>query len=180
MKPHPVDAHREIVAEMASTWRRLYVHLVWGTKHRLPVIDASREALIGGMCRDKAFKQSCEVLAFGAVEDHVHLLVSMHTTASVAKLVRAMKRATSLEIARIDPRDPPFAWQSGYAVLSVDPREAAVLCGYVERQKAHHAEGNTLGNWEPPLAALDDDPEYTAAPERSEAAPAKSRGRRRG
>ena len=104
----------------------------------------------------------------------------MHTTASVAKLVRAMKSATTLDIERMDPRDPPFAWQSGYAVLSVDPREAAVVRGYIQRQKAHHAEGNTLGDWEPPLAALDDDPEHTAAPERSEAAPAKSRGRRRG
>ena len=159
MNQDPVGALREIVVSMASTWRRLYVHLVWGTKYRLPVIDASREALIGGMCRDKASKQSCEVLAFGAVQDHVHRLVSLHTTASVAKLVRAMKSATTLEIERIDPRDPPFAWQSGYAGLSVDPREAAVVRAYIERQKAHHAEGNTLGDWEPSLAALDDDPE---------------------
>jgi hypothetical protein len=75
---------------------------------------------------------------------------------------------------------PPFAWQSGYAVLSVEPREAAPLRTYIERQKAHHSEGTTRPEWEPPLAALDDDLERTAAPERSEAAPAKSPGRRRG
>lgn len=165
---------------MSSVWRRLYVHLVWGTRHRLPIIDAGRVNLIGKMFRQSALHQDCEVLAFGAVEDHVHLLISLHTTSSVAKLVRAMKSATTTEIERTDARDPPFAWQSGYAVLSVEPDGASVLRGYIERQKQHHAEGMTRAEWEPPLAALDQDPQATRAPERSEAAPAKSRGRRRG
>ncbi len=165
---------------MASIWRRLYVHLIWGTKHRLPVIDPRREDLIARMFHEIARRQDCEMLAFGAVEDPAHQLVSLHTTASVAKLARAMKSATTMEIERVDPRDPPFAWQSGYAVLSVDPSEAAVLRGYIERQKEHHSDGTTRPEWEPPLESLDDDPDQTAAPSRSEAAPAKSPGRKRG
>ena len=141
---------------MSSTWRRLYVHLIWGTKHRLPAIDPLREVLVGRMFQEKARRQYCEMLAFGAVENHVHLLVSLHTTASVAKLVRAMKSSTTSEIERVDPRDPPFAWQSGYAALSVEPNEAAVLRAYIERQKEHHSKGTTRSEWEPPLAALED------------------------
>lgn len=132
------------------------------------------------MVQERARSQYCEMLAFGAVEDHVHLLVSLHTTASVAKLVRAMKSSTTTEIERVDPRDPPFAWQSGYAVLSVEPKDAAVLRAYIEHQKEHHSNGTTRPECEPPLDALEDDLERNAAPSRSEAAPAKSPGRRRG
>jgi len=140
------------------------------------MIDASREDLIVRVFHHKALRKSCELLAFGAEERHVHLLVSLHTTASVAMLVRTVKHQTTTEIERTDPRDPPFAWQSGYAVLSVDPRETAALRHYIQHQKEHHATGTIRPEWEPPLDALDD-PSSTAAPSRSEAAQMKSPGR---
>ena len=94
--------------------------------------------------------------AFGAVPDHVHLLVSLHTTASVVKLVRAMKSATTTEIERADPRDRPFGWQTGYAALSVEPNDAAGLRAYIEHQKEHHSTGATRAEWEPPFELFED------------------------
>ena len=126
------------------------------------MIDASREDLIARVFHHKALRKRCELLAFVAEERHVHLLVSLHTTASVAMLVRTVKHQTTTEIERTDPRDPPFAWQSGYAVLSVDPRETAALRHYIQHQKEHHATGTIRPEWEPPLDALDD-PSSTAA-----------------
>lgn len=141
---------------MSNTWRRLYVHLVWGTKYRLPLIDAPREELIVRVFHQEALRAHSELLAFGAEERHLHALLSLHTTVNVASLVRTVKHQTTSEIERTDPRDPPFAWQSGYAVLSVDPRETAALRRYIQHQKEHHAEGTTRPEWEPPLDLLDD------------------------
>ncbi len=140
---------------MSSTWRRHFVHLVWGTFERLATLDAAREDLVARMIALRARRRGCELLAFGASDDHVHVLLSLHPSQDVAALVRWFKSATTIEIERIDARHPPFRWQAGYGVLSVDPHETAGLREYIDNQRDHHANGTTIPSWEPQLESLD-------------------------
>ena len=80
---------------MASTLTCILVHITFSTRLRVPLIPAAREdalyAFIGGVCR----RVSSPLLAAGGTPDHVHLLVSLHKTIALAKLLLEIKRDTS-------------------------------------------------------------------------------------
>ena len=61
------------------------VHCVWSTKNRAPFLTSDiRERLwpyLGGIARENKIRP----LAVGGVADHVHVLVSLSPTISVAK-----------------------------------------------------------------------------------------------
>ncbi len=53
-----------------SYWR-LFYHVIWGTRERLPLIVAEVEAPLHAAVADKARKMEAIVHAVGGVEDHV-------------------------------------------------------------------------------------------------------------
>ena len=75
-----------------------YSHCVFSTKDRRPCLTAQlRDRLwpfLGGIAREHQMK----ALSIGGVEDHVHLLLSLPATMSVAK-AHATPRPTSVRVA---------------------------------------------------------------------------------
>jgi len=73
---------------MANTYTSINIHYVFSTKNRAPVIaEELRErlwAFMGGIARENRMKARC----IGGIADHVHLLISMPTTLSIAKGVQ--------------------------------------------------------------------------------------------
>ncbi|MCC9658271.1 IS200/IS605 family transposase [Rhodopirellula sp. JC737] len=88
----------------------LRVHFVWSTKDRKPWIrDSLREdlyAYIGGILR----KRKHSLLAAGGIEDHVHLLVAIHQSQSIADCVRDVKSNTSSWVQDRFPDLKAFQW----------------------------------------------------------------------
>jgi len=74
--------------------------------------------------------------AIGGVTDHVHLLLSLKTTVAPAKLVRDLKKASSLWAAK--NHEPQFAWQEGYVIFSVSWNHCAAVRRYIDGQEEHH------------------------------------------
>lgn len=120
---------------MASTYSALYVHVVFATRGRAPMIaDAWRQDLhnyIGGTVRGLGPKP----MIVGGVADHVHILLSIRPSHVIADLVREIKRASSLWGAE---RYNAFGWQGGYAALSVSPSAVESVTAYIARQEEHH------------------------------------------
>ena len=52
---------------------KLYYHFIWGTKNRLPLIDAAFESELYRVIAAKAKDMGGFVHAMGGSEDHVHL-----------------------------------------------------------------------------------------------------------
>jgi putative transposase len=73
----------------------LYVHLVWATWDRLPMIGSGLERVIQRVVVPEAQEMGCAVLAIGGVEDRMHLLVTLPATGTVAALVKQMKGESS-------------------------------------------------------------------------------------
>ena len=121
---------------MGSTFYSLHYHLVFSTKERLPFIrDEWRSLLheyLGGTVRGLGGVAE----TVGGVADHVHLLVSLKTTAAPAELVRELKKATSVWAA--ENHEPRFAWQEGYAIFTVSATHCAAVRHYIAGQGEHH------------------------------------------
>jgi len=122
---------------MGSTYLSLHYHIVFGTKNRVPMIDASwRNRLheyLGGTIRGLGgFPER-----IGGTIDHVHLLISLKATHCLADVMRELKKASSVWVHNII-EDKRFAWQEGYAAFSVSATALNTVQHYIENQEEHH------------------------------------------
>lgn len=120
----------------------VYSHFVWGTWDRQPAItDEIQRPLyrcIGSVCQEKG----CAILAIGGVEDHVHLLVTLPSTLTMADLMHDVKGTSSRLVMGEFLGEGGFRWQGGYGAFSVSPRDRKRVIQYTLNQKQHHAEGS--------------------------------------
>ena len=114
------------------------VHVVFATAERRPAIrDEMRERLhayLGGI----ACENGIQALAEGGVADHVHLLLSLPRTVSVAKAVQLLKSGSSKWIHETFPGSRNFAWQEGYGAFSIGVSQSATTVKYIQAQVEHH------------------------------------------
>jgi len=123
---------------MGSTLCCHFVHVVFSTKDRQPLIVPELTprlyAYLGGIARHN----ECSLVAAGGIEDHIHVLLTLHPSHALADLVRDLKSNSSRwmheegGIAR-------FAWQSGYAAFSVSRSNLNAVGTYIDTQREHHA-----------------------------------------
>jgi REP element-mobilizing transposase RayT len=127
---------------MREPFTKLYVHLLWATWDRLPILSPELITIVDRAIRHECVELGVEVIAFGAVADHVHLLVRIPAKLSVAELVKQVKGATShLLNQRLKI---PFKWQGAYGAFTVSPTVLSRVREYVLNQEDHHQYGTTV------------------------------------
>ena len=95
---------------------------------------AELHAYIGGILRDVGVV----ALSIGGPGDHVHVLLGLRGTHTLADVVREMKRGSSAWIHRHGVGN--FAWQEGYGAFTVSPSHLSRVQRYIEKQIEHHRE----------------------------------------
>lgn len=119
---------------MAHTYNLNYVHCVFATKRRMPLIPDP--AKVWSTIQETARMSKIKLLAVGGTVNHVHLLISMPSTRAVSEVVRELKCNSSL---RIRKWNRVFAWQDGYYSVSVSPSAIGAVKSYIAHQQIHHA-----------------------------------------
>jgi REP element-mobilizing transposase RayT len=89
---------------------------------------------MGGIARENGMK----ALAIGGTTDHVHSLISLPETLSVAKAIQLIKGGSSKWIHDQLPKYRKFEWQDGYGAFSVSALQVKSVIGYINGQKEHH------------------------------------------
>lgn len=73
----------------------------------------------------------------GGVADHVHILMGLKATHTLADIMREIKKASSSWVHQeINSQD--FAWQEGYAAFTVSTSARDGVLRYIANQKEHH------------------------------------------
>jgi len=116
----------------------LLVHVIFSTKDRAPVLDASVRPALYAYLATVARNAKCECYRVGGVVDHVHLAVRLSRTTNVAELVEELKSSSSKWLKTQSPTLSKFAWQRGYGAFSVGPADLNALTGYIDTQETHH------------------------------------------
>lgn len=122
----------------------LYVHCVWATWNRLPLITSAAESRVYGAIRTKCEELGCPVIAIGGVADHVHLLVQFSTTISMSHLIGEVKGASSHVMTHIVAPGSFFKWQGSYGVFTISKRSIADVEAYIRNQKQRHAQNKLI------------------------------------
>jgi putative transposase len=115
-----------------------YVHIVFSTKHRQPLIyppvEAELHAYLGGICNHLG----CQVLKVGGYTDHIHILCMLSKKVTLIKLLEELKSHSSKWIKTKGKGYENFYWQNGYAAFSVYPKDVERVIKYIENQHEHH------------------------------------------
>ena len=136
-----------------SFWR-LYYHLIWATKYREPFINTQLEMSLFPYLKQKSNELECQVYALNGWVDHIHMVVSIPPSCSVAEMVKRLKGASSHEFEEL-------IWQRGYGAMSVGERHRHLAIAYVNSQKEHHQK-NTTNVW---LEKMEDEREQDSTTE---------------
>ncbi len=120
---------------------RLYVHLVWATWDRAPLITPEIRDRIYPVMQHQASKLGVQIVAIGGIEDHVHVLARFPTTISMADLVGRMKGASSHMVTQV--MGQPFKWQGAYGAFTLAKSGLSRTRDYVLNQEMHHRNGTT-------------------------------------
>jgi len=127
-----------------ASYRHLYVHCVWGTWDRLPLITPviAPPLYAGLMAKCRAL--GCVPMVIGGMPDHVHMLIEFSATITIARLIGEIKGASSHLMTHAIAPSTPFKWQGSYGAFTLSKRSVPQIQRYIENQKHHHADGTTL------------------------------------
>ena len=121
---------------MKHTRVSLRVHCIFSTKDRRPAIPVALQprawAFVGGIARNLGIK----AIAVGGIADHVHLLLLLSPTVTLAETVQKIKANSSRWLREQTGR--PFQWQEGYAAFSVSISHTDATVAYILNQVEHH------------------------------------------
>ena len=122
---------------MSSTHLSLHYHLVFGTKNHEALISSSWRdpfyAYLGGVIRTLDGAPE----AIGGVADHVHLLVGLRATHTLADVLRELKSVSSKWVHE-EMGVRSFAWQEGYGAFTVSASQLENVRRYIQQQEEHH------------------------------------------
>jgi len=123
---------------MPQSLAAIYVHLVYSTKNRQPLIRPEIEEELrryhAGILRALDSPMICS----DGTADHIHTLFRLGRKTSVAAVVEELKKSSSKWIKTKGQEFSDFYWQSGYGAFSIGQSGVDDVKRYIANQKEHH------------------------------------------
>lgn len=120
-------------------YTNLLYHIVFRPKNSASVIPIENEEMlyryIWGIIKHK----NGVLYRIGGMPDHIHLLVQLPATISIADFVRDLKTSTNVYLKDNQGSFPNFdGWAKSYCALSYSIREKDMVVNCIRNQKEHH------------------------------------------
>lgn len=123
---------------MGQSLVKNYLHIVFSTKNRQPLIappvEAELHSYLGGISNNL----DCPVLKVGGYTDDIHILCLLSKKLALIKLMEELKSHSSKWIKTKGIGYENFYWQDGYGAFSVNPSEVETVWTYIDNQHEHH------------------------------------------
>ena len=139
---------------MRENFTQLYLHCVWATWDRLPLITPDIQKVVYGSIIGKCDRLGCTVIAIGGIEEHVHLLTGVPPTLTVSELIKHVKGSSSHLINHEIKPGEFFKWQGGYGAFTVSRKDLDLVANYIKNQAIHHRQKSLIYDWEFPRNSL--------------------------
>lgn len=123
---------------MKIEYNNLYVHLVFTTLHRLPIIPEKNRIRIEKYITGIVNNNSSKLYAINANPEHVHFLISRAPDISDEKLATIVADSTERFINENKLATGNFAWKQTASAFSVSKSEVDRICKYILNQPEHH------------------------------------------
>ena len=122
---------------MGRTFISNRVHIVFSTRHRKDLISEPNQCLLWAYMAGIGNNLRAQVFKIGGTSNHVHGLIALPATMSLAAAVQKIKGNSSKWMHENGVND--FEWQEGYGAFSVSASNFDAVVHYIENQAEHHA-----------------------------------------
>lgn len=98
-------------------YAKVMIHFIWATKERKPLISAALKPQLLRHIKENCVAKGIYLDCLNCVEDHIHLLISLGTEQTIAKIAMLIKGESSFWINKQELVRPKFEWQDEYRVI---------------------------------------------------------------
>jgi len=123
---------------MSHSFNKIWIHAIWSTKERCPMIIQSAEKKIYDLMSNEFIDSGCPVRIINGMPDHVHSMFLLNPNKAVTQVIKQVKGSSSHEINKQNIIKEKFSWQTGYAAYSVSESVMEKVFQYIKNQKKHH------------------------------------------
>ena len=120
------------------SYTQIDVHIVLRTKNSQKTISQHNVSelyqYIWGIVKNK----KCHLYRINGIEDHIHILLSLHPTVALADLVKSIKVACSYWMKSHKDFSHFRSWGEGYAAFSCQHKNKDRVIEYIKNQQEHH------------------------------------------
>ena len=120
------------------SYSRVWLHLVWATLERRPVLAEGAASRLSGFLHDYSSEKGIYMRINYVNPDHVHALVDLPTSLSIEEMMQLLKGASSHWVNQSGLLSGKFAWGRGYGVFSVSHSGVGEVGDYIAGQPEHH------------------------------------------
>jgi len=120
------------------SYSRVWLHLVWATLERRPLLTKPAAAKLSARLHDYAKEKGIYMKINFVNPDHVHALVDLPTNLTIEDMMQLFKGGSSHWMNEQNLVTGKFGWGRGYGVFSVSESGIQEVCAYIANQEEHH------------------------------------------
>ena len=117
---------------------KIWVHAVWSTKHRQPLLARDIREHICQHILLNAYQKGFRIAEINSYTEHLHCLMCLHPDNSIARQMQLIKGESSYWINKNRFFPSQFAWADEYYAASVSDRSLGIVKNYIRNQEIHH------------------------------------------
>ena len=118
---------------------RIWVHTVWGTKSREPILQKDNRYTLFQHIRENGKEKGIYIDFLNGYTDHVHALISLDAEQSIAKVMQLMKGESSFWANKNTLFQHKLHWSDEYYAVSVSESMVNKVRDYIKNQEVHHS-----------------------------------------
>ena len=123
---------------MSKSYSKIWVHAVWSTKNRMPLIHQRMEQKLFDFLKEELKKSGCVVSIVNGMPDHVHCLFGINPQKSITDIIKQIKGSSSHYVNSNNLIPEKFIWQRGFGAFGVSHSAVENVYFYIRDQKQHH------------------------------------------
>lgn len=118
---------------------KIWIHLVWATKNREPFLNNPKiRRQLWEHMKENAQNKGIYLDCVNGYNDHVHCLMSLNASQTIAKNVQLIKGEASSWVNKSKLIPFKFGWQKEYFAVSISHSMIDNVRNYIHRQEIHH------------------------------------------
>ena len=117
---------------------RVWIHAVWETKNRQPLLTSKIRPLVLNHIRENAKLKEIYIDRLDGQTDHLHCLFGLNADMALSKAVQLIKGELAHWINKEAMMPLKFEWADEYYAVSVSESALPEVRAYIETQEEHH------------------------------------------
>jgi len=124
---------------MSYSFTNIWIHLIFSTKDKLPLIEETFEQQLCNHIKTKLINEyESYVEEINGTNNHIHILFKQSPNFALKDIVKNVKGESSHWVNGDINCKRKFAWQTVYSSFSISINKVGIVKKYILNQKEHH------------------------------------------